>query len=250
MVSAVGQATWERMRAVGRPLGQAALAALSPMLILAPHQDDETLGCGGLIAAASRLGLRPRVAYLTDGSASHPGSRAWPRPRLAAARRGEALEALGALGVPARDARFLDWPDAAPYPPGARRYGQTLTTLLGWIGRRGVNSIWAPWIGEDHCDHVAAANLARGLVRRIGAPVTLMSYLVWGWGDPRLVRMARPGRVWALRCPETIARRRTALACHRTQVTRIIDDSARAFRIPPELAALTERPVEIYLRAA
>jgi LmbE family N-acetylglucosaminyl deacetylase len=220
------------------------------MLILAPHQDDETLGCGGLIAAASRQGLRPRVAYLTDGSASHPGSSAWPRPRLAAARRGEALEALSALGVPAGDVRFLDWPDAAPYAPGARRYSQTLAALIGWIGRRGVNSLWAPWIGEDHCDHVAAANLALSLAGRIGAPVTLMSYLVWGWADPRLVRDARHGRVWTLRCPRTVSQRRTALACHRTQVTDIINDTEHAFRVPPELAALTERPVEIYLRAA
>lgn len=250
MVNALGQASWLRLRTVGRPLGRAKLSRLSPILILAPHPDDETLGCGGLIATASELGLRPRVAYLTDGSASHPGSRAWPRRRLTAVRRAEALEALGALGVPPRDACFLDWPDGAPYAPGGRRYRQSLATLIGWIGRRRLNSVWAPWGGEDHCDHLAAANLARRLVLRMAAPVTVMSYLVWGWADPRLIRVARQSTVWTLRCPQTIARRRTALACHRTQVTGIIDDSERPFRIPPELAALTERPVEIYLRAA
>lgn len=39
------------------------------MLVLAPHPDDETLGCGGLLARAADQGLRPRVAFLTNGAA-------------------------------------------------------------------------------------------------------------------------------------------------------------------------------------
>jgi len=220
------------------------------MLILAPHPDDETLGCGGLIATASALGLRPRVAYLTDGAASHPGSRAWPPRRLAGARREEALAALAILGVGPDDVLFLDWPDAAPFAPGARPYQQALDALVDWMGPKGARSVWAPWIGESHCDHVAAAQLARRLVRRLPPPVTAMSYLVWGWTEPRLGRVAKRATVRTLRCVRTVQRRRDALSQHRTQMTSLIDDAPEAFRIPPELAALTERPVEVYLRAA
>lgn len=45
------------------------------LVIVAPHPDDETLGCGLLIAAAVRAGVRVAVIALTDGQASHPGSR-------------------------------------------------------------------------------------------------------------------------------------------------------------------------------
>ena len=250
MVSAVGQATWLRMAALGQRLDRKALETLSPMLILAPHPDDETLGCGGLIATAAAMGLGPRIAYLTDGAASHPGSRAWPPRRLAAVRREEALEALAVLGAPARDVLFLDWPDAAPHAPNARAYQVSLDTLQGWMGRAGPRSVWAPWRGEQHCDHAAAADLARRLVRRTRPGAILMSYLVWGWREPRLARAARRETVWTLHCPRTVGRRRAALARHRTQTTPMIDDAAGAFRIPPELAALTDRPTEIYLSAA
>ncbi len=38
-------------------------------LILAPHPDDESLGCGGLIAAACAAGPPPIILVLTDGAA-------------------------------------------------------------------------------------------------------------------------------------------------------------------------------------
>ncbi len=248
MVRAVGEETWARFRAVGRPLDRKTLEALSPLLILAPHPDDETLGCGGLIATASELRLRPRVAYLTDGAASHPGSRAWPPDRLAAERHNEALEALRVLGVPAGDVMFLGWPDAAPHEPDAAGFGATVTALVDAMRRARVRSLWAPWSEESHGDHVAAAGLAAAAAR--ATDIILMSYLVWGWQDPRLTGAVRPGEIWTLDCPRTVPRRRRALSCHRTQTTSLINDASQAFRIPPQLAALTERPAEVFLQTA
>ena len=40
---------------------------LGRSLILAPHQDDELLGCGGMIATKARLGAYVAIAFLTDG---------------------------------------------------------------------------------------------------------------------------------------------------------------------------------------
>src|SRR5437764_4809009 len=41
--------------------------ARSRILVLAPHCDDETLGAGGYMAMAARLGARVRVVMLTNG---------------------------------------------------------------------------------------------------------------------------------------------------------------------------------------
>ena len=40
------------------------------VLVVAPHQDDETLGCGGLIARKRYEGLPVHVVFITDGSAT------------------------------------------------------------------------------------------------------------------------------------------------------------------------------------
>ena len=145
MVKALGHAAWRKLRQGARPLDDARLAALSPLLVLAPHQDDETLGCGGLLATASRLGLEPRVAYLTDGAASHLGSPTWPRARLARARRREALAALAVLGVPQAQVQFLDWPDAHPFAADSADYRRSMAQLTAWMARVRPASVWAPW---------------------------------------------------------------------------------------------------------
>src|SRR5690242_8053393 len=42
-----------------------------PIVVVAPHADDETLGCGGLLAACVREGLSAHVILVTDGTGSH-----------------------------------------------------------------------------------------------------------------------------------------------------------------------------------
>lgn len=245
MVSFVGEGAWTALRARSRRLDKAALEALSPILILSPHQDDETLGCGGLITTACALGLTPRVAYLTDGSASHRGSPTWSPRRIASVRRAEARRALGVLGVPPRDIRFLDWPDSFPARPGTAAHEAAAAAIARWGRPRQPRSIWSSWRGEPHCDHEAAADLADAVAARSPGPVRRLDFLVWGWTRRELA--AETKAVWALDCRGTIARRRRALACHRTQTTALIGDADEAFRIPPQIAALVGRPVELYL---
>ncbi len=244
---AVGDAAWAALRRRSARLDAGALAALSPMLILAPHQDDETLGCGGLIAQAGALGLAPRVAFLTDGAASHRGSPTWPPARLAATRRREGLQALATLGVPARDVRFLRWADGAPVAPGAPAYERTLAELLAWSRGRPPRSLWATWREEPHGDHAAAAGLADALADRLPVRPRRLDYLVWGWTRPGLIQAT--ARCWALECASEAPRRRRALARHRTQLSGLIADADEAFRLPPAVAALAARRTEIFLEA-
>jgi LmbE family N-acetylglucosaminyl deacetylase len=82
-----------------------------PFIVLAPHPDDESLGCGGLIAEACRQGSRAKVVIVSDGAGSHPNSKAYPPDRLTSLREVEAKQAGAALGLKPEDMCFLRLPD-------------------------------------------------------------------------------------------------------------------------------------------
>jgi LmbE family N-acetylglucosaminyl deacetylase len=222
-----------------------ALRALFPALLLVPHPDDETLGCGGLIATAASHGLDMRVAFLTDGGGSHLGSPTWSRERLVEVRREEALLATGRLGVDGRHVEFLGWPDGHPFVAGDAAFEATIMRLEALCRDLAPCSIWATWEREPHADHRAAAEVADALAKRLPARPQRLSYLVWGWQLPAL---SEAEQVLRIDCANTEQKRRSALACHLTQTSSLIGDAVEGFRIPPELTALTREPFEYYLR--
>jgi LmbE family N-acetylglucosaminyl deacetylase len=76
-------------------------------LVVAPHYDDEVLGCGGLLIQLVRGGASVKVMFLSDGSGGV--EEVADRSAYAARRRAESGEALAALGIP--DAAHLGLPD-------------------------------------------------------------------------------------------------------------------------------------------
>ncbi len=66
------------------------------VLVLAPHPDDEVLGCGGLLAQLAGAGAAVRVLFLTDGSGA--GEAVDDRAAYAELRRREAAAVADLLG--------------------------------------------------------------------------------------------------------------------------------------------------------
>jgi LmbE family N-acetylglucosaminyl deacetylase len=90
------------------------------LLIVAPHPDDETLGCGGLIRQAMANGAAVDVVIMTNGDASEwsvlLGEREIPwNPanliELGRKRQRESLRALSEAGVSAHHVHFLGFPN-------------------------------------------------------------------------------------------------------------------------------------------
>ncbi|MDE1895513.1 MAG: PIG-L family deacetylase [Rhodospirillales bacterium] len=216
-------------------------------LILAPHPDDESLGCGGLIAAACALGLAPVVVILTDGAASHPGSSSYPPARLRAVRRAEARDALKLLGVPSEQMLFLDYPDGnLPRPEGAGL--QLLDQLAAITKRWACGLLLAPWEEDPHCDHKAAAKLGAALAA--SCKLELWHYSVWGWLLPReALVQAVPLPGWRILIENYLPLKRKAIAAHSSQHGELITDSAQAFVLPEALLAISTRRHEVYFPA-
>ena len=92
------------LRLKSSPLGTPARSLMD----FAPHKDDETLCCGGTIAAATSAGSTVHVVYLTDGGQAGGTQLSAP---LAEVRRQEAVNACAVLGVPEKQVLFLGFPD-------------------------------------------------------------------------------------------------------------------------------------------
>jgi len=79
-------------------------------IVFAPHPDDETLGCAGLIARKIRAGEEVYIVVMTDGSHSH--SHLIDRDSLIAMRESEFRNASEILGVKNDNIVFLRYEDA------------------------------------------------------------------------------------------------------------------------------------------
>lgn len=238
---APGWRAWRTIHRRARPMSLAEARAAGPWLVLAPHPDDEVLGAGSLLAVLSAAGERPHLAFLTDGSGSHPGSPGWSERRLAGARHGEGVRAARSLGL-ARAPIWLGWADARPHRPASVGWRCTARRLGAYLRRYRVRRLVTSWGGEGHCDHGAAAYLAEAAAHASRSPVAVHSVAVWGWTDPKLAQRTRPQPVRAVPVAEGRPAARRALLQHRSQLGTRLHDSPDAFRLPRAMWRLTERP--------
>lgn len=90
------------------------------IIIFAPHCDDETLGCAGLMQQAVKLGIPVSVVIITNGDGFRVGVEREFRKlhvhrqdfiRFAAIRQHESLTALESLGIQPQNILFLGYPD-------------------------------------------------------------------------------------------------------------------------------------------
>ncbi|HZL34483.1 MAG TPA: PIG-L family deacetylase [Tepidisphaeraceae bacterium] len=148
-------------------------------LIVAPHHDDETFGCGGLIALKRQAGVEVRIVIVTDGRQSHSHIEGLDGDQLMRTRKDEALRAAALLGVSPRDVLFLDLPD------------QGLTHLEESLRRRGILQIAELLRAFDpgelymnhpldcHPDHEAVYRLIDAASAQAGVAPDVYCYPIW-----------------------------------------------------------------------
>lgn len=96
------------------------ISEMKRIMVFAPHPDDETLACGGLIAEARRENIPVTVVVVTNGEsytyAAHIFYKKLALPpssyiKFGERRQNETLSAMRILGVPEEDVIFLGYPD-------------------------------------------------------------------------------------------------------------------------------------------
>lgn len=216
-----------------------------PVLVLAPHPDDDVLGCGGLMAACAAAAIPVRVVYLTDGKLSHFGSRRWPAHEIADARQHEAVLGAQCVGMDPSALSFLRIPDATLlFNPQANR--RALAALHALDAQLHFKCIVTSWLHDPHPDHVGAARLAQRFCA-VRKDCRLLHYPIWGRFLPDGLQLRdRPWRAARLDIGAHLETKRAALAAHRTQMTPMINDALLTMRAPWREQHLFLRESEIY----
>ncbi|MFE9914766.1 PIG-L deacetylase family protein [Micromonospora sp. NPDC005553] len=217
-------ATWER-------LSLTFTGATAP-LVVAPHPDDEVLGVGGLLSMVDGA----QVIVVTDGEASHPGSRVYGRAELAAIRRAETAAACQLLGVPRSDVHHLGQPDGAVDE----------TSLTEVLCRRLRPGQWCltTWRGDGHPDHEAVGRAAALACQHTGA--VLLEFPIWAWHwavpDAPEVPWHRARRVDLTEGARAAKAR--AINEFPSQILPLGPEPADAAILPPNVLARFARPYE------
>jgi LmbE family N-acetylglucosaminyl deacetylase len=219
-----------------------------PFVVVAPHPDDESLACGGLIADACRQGVRGKVVIVSDGGGSHPNSRAYPPDRLSSLREEEARQAGAELGLKPEDILFLRLPDRfVPYK--GEDAERAIGVIADCVGEIGAGSLFVSWRHDPHCDHEASYRIAREVHRRVGK-VRLLEYVVWGHTLPPSTKVEpiRTGFKIGID-DEAMEKKRRAIAAHRSQTTALIDDDPGGFLFSQIDLAHFDLPYEFFLES-
>ncbi len=221
------------------------LSTEDKLVVIAPHPDDESLGCGALLARAFAGRGGAHVICMTDGSASHPNSQEWPPARLASCRRNELVSAVTKLGGTAADVTWMGLPDAKLYQCNPRSIAADLSTIIDACDAR---HIFVPAAEDHHEDHKVAAEAA-DILRQIRPDWFYYSYPVWcRWDDPDFDRAVSAFDPVRLDAPDWRAAKRDAIAAHRSQLGQVVRDDPSGFTLPAALVAKFVDGDEIFWR--
>lgn len=240
-VVAAAAAFWAAAQsAVGAVPALRAVQAHDRLLVIAPHPDDESLCCGGLIDQARRAGAQVSIVWVTSGDGFRWDAMVVQRrlrvrgqglTALARTRMVEAEAAAGLLRVPRERQFFLGYPDRGILPlvldyyyydtawrsrytgnsavvyeealsPGSAYTGADLERdLTQVLDQVRPTLVLAPSPQDTHPDHRAVGILAHRLLSVRGEAANLRFWIVHGGRGWPAPRAFRPDR------PQTIAPR-------------------------------------------
>jgi len=172
------------------------------VLIVAPHADDDVIGCGGVAALHADSGDEVHAVIVFSGLAGDSDRKHSPEEYVAARRR-EAQAGGAHLGI----ARYTFWDYPEGHEPADAEIVPVARRLAGLVHGLAPRTVYAPWIGEYHLDHHVVARIVR-----MGLALTGFTGDAWGY------------EVWTPLIPTLIvdvssvhARKVAALEEHRTQ---------------------------------
>jgi len=215
-------------------------------LVVAPHPDDESLGCGGAIALLREFDREVQVLVLSDGTLSHPNSVKFPPEKLRETREREMLDALEILGVAADAVEFFRYRDRSVPNENSAEYENAVTRCRDYLVKSNPQTILVPWRRDPHPDHRAAYSLLKAACENSHR---IIEYPIWLWEIAESADAPRFGEVvaWRVDISRAVEKKQRAIRAHASQMTNLIDDDPQGFRLSEDILANFAANYEVYL---
>ena len=148
------------------------------MLVVAPHQDDEVIGCGGAMALQRRNGRAVKVVVLQDGADEH--QQVLMTREALCERRNEESRAAARV-IDAEEPSFLGKRDLRADTPAVA------AALREIIESRRADVVFTPFVLDGDRDH-RASNVALAMaLKDIKRRIRVLQYEVWANCIPNVV---------------------------------------------------------------
>lgn len=141
-------------------------------IIFAPHQDDEVLGCGGVIIQKKRQGADVKIVFMTDGNNSHKNV---SNLDLRDIRKQEAIKCACELGLSENDIIFLDFIDGTL----SEQIDVASNKVIEILNKLQPAEIFFPYIGDGHPDHIATNISVLNAVKKYNNRIITYEYPTW-----------------------------------------------------------------------
>ncbi len=219
-------------------------------LIVAPHPDDETLGCGGTAALLLGKGIDVHFLFVSDGTMSHPNSKKYPPHKLRMLREDEARDAVRLLGGMESNVTFLAMPDRKVPDQQSLYFEATVRLFMNIFTHYEPETIFIPWQNDPHPDHKATYQIVSAAVSRGLSQPNVLQYPIWFWEmrSDRDIELIEKMQLVRVDISEVLEIKLSALHAHKSQLTNLIDDDPEGFRLTPEVIAHFDHPWEIFFR--
>ncbi len=219
-----------------------------PTVIIAPHQDDETLACGGIISRKRNEGLSVDIIFITDGSASHPQHPRLDAHALAQLRKQEAMRALSCLKVERPAVHFLSQTDGTLHRLAAVEREVLIVRLTALLRTIAPVEIFLPCMPDGSSEHDAVFGFVTDAIARSGLKPAIWQYPVWSWRNPLLLlrRWLATNDCRRLPLEDNQQAKFVAIQCYQSQIAPLPPDTTAA--LPADLVKLFQTDAEYFFR--
>lgn len=205
-------------------------------IIFAPHQDDETFACGGIIALKRALGISVKVVFLTDGSLSIPDG-VNPK-KIIDIRQQEALKALDFLGVAPSEITFLNQIDGSLNQLSYEQINHIVAQLTELLECFHPEEIYVPYRHDCHPDHEATYSLVKKALSASNFKSELWQYPIWIlWQNPLNSHLAPSdvANAYRVSIDSVQAQKHLAIASYHSQIATLPAGFLNRFFSPYEI---------------